>query len=130
MTYTGLPRIRLTALPDKSVLVVRGDELDESILRADAERFRRRYPAWGRFGVSALLATDDEEVDELCSTRLERFEFVVIFRRADLVAIGIEVVPTFRRPHVTLACEDLDRLVTGMLECEHMTRTNPHHNAH
>lgn len=39
MTYTGLPRIRLTALPDKSVLVVRGDELDESILRADAERF-------------------------------------------------------------------------------------------
>lgn len=122
-----IPRIHLVAIPDDAVLVVRGDDLDPRILRADAARFRRRFESWGRYGVSGFLADDNDEVDVLCETRLERFANVAIFRRADLVAVGIDLVPTFRRPHVTLAHADLDSLVNGLRSCEHRALTNPHH---
>ena len=127
MSAGDLPRFRLTPLPDRTKLVVRGDELDPVVLRADAERFHRRYQGWGRYGVSAFAATDDAEVDALCESRLERFDVVVVFALGDLAAVGVEVVPTFRRPHVTLAHEELDALVTGLLRCEHVRRENPHH---
>lgn len=126
MPSESAPRIRLVAIPDDAVLVVRGDELDPRILRADATRFRRRFEEWGRYGVSGFLAADDDEVDVLCETRLERFADIVVFRRADLIAEGIEVVPTFRRPHVTLAHADLDSLVNGLRSCEHRELSNPH----
>jgi hypothetical protein len=107
-------------------LVVRGDELDAEILRADARRFRRRFDAWDLFGVSALVATNDTEVFALCESRLERFPLVVVYRRADLEAAGLEVIPTFRTPHVTLAHQDLEALVTVLLTCEHRVLENPH----
>jgi hypothetical protein len=64
------------------------------------------------FGVSALVATDDVEVLALCESRLERFPLVVVYRRPDLEAAGLAVVPTFRTPHMTLAHQDLEALVT------------------
>ena len=120
------PRIRLSsvALP---LLVVRGDELDPEVLESDARRFRRRFEAWGRFGISALAAADESEVDALCETRLERFEIVLVFERLKLESFGIEVVPTFRRPHVTLAHPDLGVLVNALQRCEHGERPNPYH---
>jgi hypothetical protein len=114
------------AIPDDAVLVVRGNELDPDVLRADAVRFRRRFGQWGRYGVSAFAAADDAEVDALCETRLGRFETVAIFRRSDLVARGIEIVPTFRRPHVTLAHTNLEALVNELRSCDHRGLTNPH----
>jgi hypothetical protein len=48
--------------------------------------------------VSAFLANDAAEVDVLCETRLERFATLVVFHREDLIASGVEVVPTFRPP--------------------------------
>jgi hypothetical protein len=60
-------------------------------------RFKRRYPRWGRYGLSALQA------------------------------VGIEVVPTFRRPHATLAHADLDILVNGLRSCEHRILNNRYH---
>jgi hypothetical protein len=122
-----VPRIRLIAIPEDAVLVVRGDELDPKILRADAQRFRRRFEEWGRYGVSGFVAVDDGEVDVLCETRLERFSAVVVFRRLDLQAAGVEVVPTFHRPHVTLAHQDLDALVSALRSCEHRQLENPHY---
>jgi hypothetical protein len=66
-----------------------------------------------------LLARDEIEIDALCETRLERLPVVVVYRRHDLEALGVEVVPTFRTPHVTLAHHDLDSLVRALLTCEH-----------
>lgn len=122
----SVPRIRLAAIPDDATLVVRGDELDPEILRTDAARFLRRFKDWGRYGVSAFLAIDDDRAEVLCEARVARFETVVVFRLIDLVTAGIEVVPTFRRPHVTLAHTDLDALANGLLSCDHRTLTNPH----
>jgi hypothetical protein len=121
-----IPRVRRIAIPEDALLVVRGDELDAEILRADARRFRRRFDAWNRFGVSALVATDNIEVLALCESRLERFPLVVVYRRSHLEADGLEVVPTFRTPHVTLAHENLEALVTVLVTCEHRVFENPH----
>ncbi|HWD51245.1 MAG TPA: hypothetical protein VG412_02505 [Acidimicrobiales bacterium] len=114
-------------IPDNAVLVVRGEDLDPEILRADASRFLRRFGGWGKYGISAFLAADESEVDVLCETRLEAFTEVVVFTRSDLEGSGVEVVATFRRPHVTLAHVELNALVNGILTCEHRVLRNPHH---
>lgn len=122
-----MPRVRLRSVPDEAVLVVRGDELDPDVLRVDASNFRERFRDWNRYGISAFLAADDTEVDALCAARLIRFSTVVIFRAADLLALGVELVPTFRTPHVTLCHVGLDELIDGLRSCEHQTRPNPYH---
>jgi len=43
------------------------------------------------------------------------------------VAVGVDVVPTFGEPHVTLAAHELDALVNGLIACRHETRANVHH---
>jgi hypothetical protein len=114
-------------VPDHAVLVVRGDELDPAVIRVDASNFHYRFSDWNRYGVSAYLATDDSEVDALCAARLIQFSTVVTFRVADLVAVGVEIVPTFRTPHVTLCHVELDALIDGLQSCEHKTWPNPYH---
>lgn len=125
--FGARPRIRRSPFPDRALLVVRGHQANDHDLRTDAIRFHRRYPDWQRFGVSAFLAGDEAEVDVLCETKLERWPFVAVFDRADLVVKGIEVVPTFRTPHVTLAHRDLDELLGGLVGCEQRVIVNPYH---
>ncbi|MFN0092130.1 MAG: hypothetical protein ACKVWR_17970 [Acidimicrobiales bacterium] len=63
----------------------------------------------------------------MCQARLVRFDTVVVFGRRDLEAAGVEIVPTFRTPHVTLCRSDLDELVERLLRCRHVVRVNPYH---
>lgn len=121
------PRVRRTPIPDEAVLVIRGDELDPYVIRADAARFRRRFEAWGRYGISAFVAADEGEIDALCETKLVAWAVVAVFRRSDLEAAGIEVVPTFRVPHVTLAHVILDELIVRLVSCDHEVVVNPYH---
>jgi len=107
--------------------VVRGDEFDSGVIAADATRFRRRFRAWGRYGVSAFVAADDDEVTALCETKLNAWAVVVVFSRAVLEQAGVEVVPTFRVPHVTLAHASLDELTHQLLSCDHRIVVNPYH---
>ena len=76
-------------------------------------------------GVSAFYAVSDDEIEALCQARLIRFETVVVFRRVDLEAAGVEIVPTFRTPHVTLCHHVLEELVTRLQACAHTRRGNP-----
>ncbi len=46
-----------------------------------------------------------------------------------LIAAGVEVVPTFRSPHVTLAFGDLDLGLATLEAVEHEVRRNPYHEA-
>jgi len=114
-------------LPSDAVLVVRGDILEDELLRVDAARFSRRYPDWGHCGVSGYYARDEDEVAALCQTKLANFATVVVFTRADLEAEGIDVIGTFRTPHVTLAAADIEALVTALTRCPHQVRANPYH---
>ena len=97
------------------------------MLTADARRFRRRFLDWNRYGVSGFVARDAGEVDALCETRLIEWTRVRTFRRSALEAAGIEVVPTFRTPHVTLAHAELDELLQRLSDCEHDILENPYH---
>ena len=121
------PRVRLTPVPNDGVFVVRGDELDPGVLADDASRFRERFHDWGRYGISAFYAGADDEIDALCQSRLIRFETVVVFHRADVEAAGVDIVATFRTPHVTLCHVDLDSLIERLTNCPHQVLTNPYH---
>jgi hypothetical protein len=124
----AVPRIRSGPIPDDAVVVIRGED-PTVVLRADARRFRRRFPDWDRYGVSGFVARDAGEVDALCETRLVEWPSVRTFRRSALEAAGIEVVPTFRTPHVTLAHAELDDLLRRLSDCEHEILENPYHEA-
>jgi hypothetical protein len=121
------PRVRLTPIPDGGVFVVRGDELDRELLADDARRFRERFAGWDRYGISGFYAASDEEIDAICQTRLIRFATVVVFARVELEKAGVEIVPTFRTPHVTLCHAELHQLVERLIGCEHTDRRNPYH---
>ena len=47
-----------------------------------------------------------DEVFDLGVDALERFSVLAVFRMSDLVAVGFEIVPTFRTPHVRIAFVD------------------------
>lgn len=121
-----ISRIRRSPIPPDAVLVVRGDELIDDALRHDALNFFRRFRDWGMYGISASHATDAAEVDVLCQTKLIRFKTVVVFRLADVEALGIAVVGTFRTPHVTLAHADLEELVRLLQSCPNEALSNPY----
>jgi hypothetical protein len=106
------PRIRREAIPDAAHLVVRGDE-DPEVQERMARIFLRRYPSWGRYGLSAYYASGDLETDLLCRVELVRFPFVIVLSRAELEET-IEIVPTAHRPHVTLASADLSTLLAAV----------------
>lgn len=121
------PRVRLTPVPDDGVFVVRGDELDPDVLAEDASRFRERFDEWGRYGISAFYAGTEDEVDALCQSRLVQFETVVVFERTAVEAAGVDIIATFRTPHITLCHVDLATLVERLMNCRHRVLTNPYH---
>ncbi len=118
------PRIRRQGIPDNAHLVVRGDE-DPEVQERMARAFLRRYPSWGRYGLSGYHATGDEDVDLLCRVELVRFPFVVVLSRA-AVEEALELVPTGHRPHVTLASADLAVLLARVAAATDR-RPNPYH---
>jgi hypothetical protein len=110
--------------PRRRHLVVRGDE-DPEVQERMARVFLRRYPSWGRYGLSAYHASGDEDVDLLCRVELVRFPFVAVLRRPALEET-IEIVPTGHRPHVTLASAGLATLLAGIAGAIDR-RANPYH---
>lgn len=130
MAEQRLPRIRRAPLPDDAVVVVRGDDLDSATARHQAVAFRRRFPDWGRWGLSAFYARNEAEVEDLGADQLERFPLLACYRVADLRAAGFEVCPTFRTPHVTIAFDgELDDRLAALIRAVHEVRVNPYHEA-
>lgn len=127
MTNPTQPRIRKAPVPDTAVLVVRGDVVTAAITAHDAEQFARRFRDSDFVGVSGFYAASDDEVDALCEVRLSNFATVAVFSRADLAAAQIDVVPTFRTPHVTLACDTVGHLVFRLTHCPHRQFDNPYY---
>lgn len=83
------PRVRRAPIPDDAVLVIRGDDLEPGTARAQAVAFRRRFPGWDRWGLSAYYARSDAEIDDLAAEQLERFPELVVLPRAALVSGGL-----------------------------------------
>jgi len=67
-----VPRLRRAPLPDDVVALVRGDTGEANQDRLDAMSFRRRFPDWPAFGVSAFYAVTEEGIDDLGGDMLRR----------------------------------------------------------
>ncbi len=90
--------------------------------------FLRRFPDWGRYGLSAYYARDDAEVDDLAADQLERFPLLAVFELAALVGAGFELLPTFRTPHVTVAFfGDLEQHLLALVELQPRVVENTYH---
>jgi hypothetical protein len=89
--------------------------------------FFDRFVDFGRYGISAFYASQPAEVDALCETKLSQFATVAIFNRAEIESAGIEIIPTFRTPHVTLAHSELAELIRRLLSCHATQIDNPYH---
>ena len=98
--------------------------VEPEISRHQAELFRRRFEGWGRYGLSAFYARSDDEVLDLGEDRLDAFATLFVYRLADVIEAGFEVVPTYRSPHVTITFyDDVD---TGVaLTTSDQARTPP-----
>lgn len=117
-------RIRTEELPDDALVVVRGGLLELAALRSDA------VAAEGRFGVAGLslfAATDEAALDDIAAGRLIRFDVLTLMAAGTLRQAGLELLPTFRRPHYTLLLPTLDADLRTLLSCENVVRINPHY---
>ncbi|MDA8367440.1 MAG: hypothetical protein M0Z62_10875 [Actinomycetota bacterium] len=106
---------------------MRGEDGDPESDRRSALAFRQRWPDWGRYGLSAFYAEDDDAVDGLAAGQLERFPVLNLYRPADLAAFGLGVVPTFRSPHVTLVFAHLETGLAALRRAPHEAWSNPYH---
>lgn len=117
-------RVRREPAPVDGLFLVRGDELAAETLRRDAIRTYRRF---GEYGVSVLGAWTEADIDELAGGLLRRFEVLTVITAGALRQSGIELSPTFRRPHYTVMLPDLDEDIFRLLRCDNERRVNDHY---
>ncbi len=113
-------------LDDDEELILRGGELDPTILRADAQRM---FDIYGVYGIS-VFALRGATIDELAQqTPLIRFPHFTVMTVGAIRAAGLRLEPTGRNPrHYTVMFDDLDD-VDSLLAAEHQVWTNPYHEA-
>ncbi len=116
-------RRRRELLADDSLVVIRGGMLDAASLRADAGRTFRRF---GERGISVLAAPTDDDLNLLARTVLHRYEQLTVMTAGAIRGAGLELRPTFRRPHYTVMLPDLDADVERLTSCENKQRVNPY----
>ncbi len=104
-------RVRNERRAPDSLMVVRGGDLSEEEIRRDALRAHRRF---GEYGISVLGAPSDHALDEIARGVLVHFEVLTVLSAGVLRRSGLELRPTFRRPHYTVLLpvldEDVERL--------------------
>lgn len=112
-------------LDDLDEIVVRGGELDPSIVRADAERM---FAIYGVHGISVFAlrgATIDELAQQVPLVRFSRLTLVTV---GAIRAAGVALEPTGRNSrHYTVALPDLGPGVAALCACEHRIWPNPYH---
>jgi hypothetical protein len=105
------PHIRGDAPPAETTVVVRVDRTQPTNSPATPYEPNRAYQLDGQpfWGVSVFLALDetgDASLDGLLSGRMRTYRIVHTPSLEQVHAAGFEVLPTFRRPHFTLALPD------------------------
>lgn len=117
-------RVRLEALADDELVVVRGGLLEVDRLRRDAVMAFRRF---GEYGVSALAAPDESALDVIARTILLGEGVLTLATAGAIRRTGLELRPTFRRPHYSVMLPDLEADLIRLVSCENVVQDNPHH---
>jgi hypothetical protein len=124
------PHLRGEAVPDDSIIVVRGGPTSIEKLAAHAARTHAAYVLDGRplFGVSVFCALDDigpSSLDGLLQ-RFAPYRVVHLPLAGQLREAGFELLASFRRPHFTVRLGTLDQL-PQLLEALGKPESNPYH---
>jgi hypothetical protein len=117
-------RVRTEQLADDALVVVRGGDLDIDVIRSDAVAAHARF---GKYGISVFGAADLAAVDVLARDRLAQFEVLVLMTAGTIRRAGLELRPTFRRPHYTIMLLELDRDIDRLMSCERVQRANQYY---
>jgi hypothetical protein len=104
--------IRDEHIPAACVLLRGGPESAVKLGR-HIERMRRAFlldgnPVWGISMFAALDVIGINSREGILSARLSTYRLVHVVSAADITATGFAVVPTFRRPHVTVLLRSTD----------------------
>ena len=70
---------------------------------------------------------DEAALDALARDRLAQFEILVLMTAGSNRRAGLELRPTFRRPHYTIILPGLDGDIDRLLSCHRVQRTNRYH---
>lgn len=85
-----------------------------------------RRERFGEYGVSVYAAPDAGSIDDVARTFLRTHRWLTITTVGDLRRAGLEILPTFRRPHCTVMLRDLHADVDRLLGCQTVVAVNPH----
>jgi hypothetical protein len=112
-------------LDDEDELILRGGDLDPSIIRRDAQRM---FDIYGTYGIS-VFALRGATIDELAQEApLVRFPHVTVMTVRTIRARGLHLEPTGRNPrHYTLMLRSLDEDVDTLMSADHHVWINPYH---
>jgi len=124
------PHLRGEAVPDDSVVVVRGGPTSIEKLEAHAARTQGVYVLDGQplLGVSVFCALDDigpASLDGLLQ-RFAPYRVVHLPLAGHLREVGFELLASFHRPHFTVKLRALDEL-PRLLNALGKTEPNPYH---
>lgn len=116
--------LRLRPIPEGGhVVIVRGEEGSDDARRRSAERFRRRWPELGFYGLSGYFAEDEVTISDIVVSYLYSFLPTILVYEADaLREAAFEVLPTFKAPHVTIAFEGLEEGLAVLAATPKQTR--------
>ena len=77
--------------------------------------------------LSVLAARSEKELDALASTTLRGYELLTITTAGAIRRAGLELRPTFRRPHYSVMLPEPNADVDRLVRCENEEWTNPHY---
>jgi hypothetical protein len=126
------PHLRDEPAPDGGVIVVRGGPTSVEKLRDHGQRTHRAFAVDGEpiWGISVFCALDDIGPASLegLFRRFASYRVVHLPHVGELVAAGLDLLPSFGRPHYTLRLRgdvnlDLGRLLKALGPAE----PNPYH---
>jgi hypothetical protein len=121
------PLLRPERLPANATVVVRGGKDTADKLLSHAQRTARAWSLDGQplLGIS-VFAVLDHTLDVLLRERFATFRTVYLPTVEDLIGAGFELLPTGRRPHLTvrLQCAD-EPEVARLLVALGPARDNP-----
>jgi len=98
--------------------------MEIATLRLDAIRAHRRF---GEHAISVFGAPDEDAVAEVAQGVLCRYDVLTLVTARAIRSAGLELRPTFRRPHYSVILPDLPDCLDRLAACQTVEQHNRHH---
>ena len=113
--------------PERGTEVLRGHRLDADRSR-EAAAFN--HAVYGFYGISVWSPTPQFSREVILATKLRAATEVTVLTAGDLYDRGLRLWDTGQEPHYDVVCvesDDLDALITGLLQATHVVLDNEHY---